>query len=162
MKAYGIKHIRIDERLIHGQVATMWVNTVKASRIMIVDNAVVKSDLEKMALKTAVPAGMKLSILTVEGAAKNILNGKYQDQRVFLIVKSPSALVGLVKNGVEIDSVNVGNMSAKQGSKQIRKSIGVTEKDVEDFLFLKNNGVKLNAQMVPSDDIVDFSKLIEI
>ncbi|MBC2230316.1 PTS sugar transporter subunit IIB, partial [Listeria seeligeri] len=57
MGSNGIKHVRIDERLIHGQVATMWTNTIKTNRIMIVDDAVVKSDMEKVALKTAVPSG---------------------------------------------------------------------------------------------------------
>lgn len=66
----GIIHVRIDERLIHGQVATMWTNTLKASRIMIVDDQVVKNDMEKMALKLAVPSGIKLSILTAGGAIK--------------------------------------------------------------------------------------------
>lgn len=42
MGSNGIKHVRVDERLIHGQVATMWTNTIKATRIMIVDDAVVK------------------------------------------------------------------------------------------------------------------------
>lgn len=66
MGSNGIKHVRVDERLIHGQVATMWTNTIKATRIMIVDDAVVKNEMEKVALKTAVPAGVKLSILTVK------------------------------------------------------------------------------------------------
>ncbi|MCP6826224.1 PTS sugar transporter subunit IIB, partial [Listeria monocytogenes] len=76
MGSNGIKHVRVDERLIHGQVATMWTNTIKATRIMIVDDAVVKNEMEKVALKTAVPAGVKLSILTVKGAANNINNDK--------------------------------------------------------------------------------------
>lgn len=75
MGSNGIKHVRVDERLIHGQVATMWTNTIKATRIMIVDDAVVKNEMEKVALKTAVPAGVKLSILTVKGAA-SFLNRK--------------------------------------------------------------------------------------
>lgn len=102
MGSNGIKHVRVDERLIHGQVATMWTNTIKATRIMIVDDAVVKNEMEKVALKTAVPAGVKLSILTVKGAANNINNDKYAGQQVFLIVKSPHALRGLVDAGVEL------------------------------------------------------------
>ena len=156
----GIVHVRIDERLIHGQVATMWTNTLKASRIMIVDNKVVKSDMEKMALKTAVPSGVKLSILTNAGAVKNILSGKYADQRVFLIVKSPAALRELADGGVELPQINVGNMSAKLNSKQVRKSVSVTEQDIEDFKYLSNKGFNITAQMVPSEDAVNFMELI--
>ncbi|MFB6469214.1 PTS system mannose/fructose/N-acetylgalactosamine-transporter subunit IIB [Cytobacillus sp. Hz8] len=160
MAKSGIVHVRVDERMIHGQVATMWTNSIKATRIMIVDDAVVKNDMEKMALKTAVPSGVKLSILTAAGAIRNILAEKYTDQRVFLIVKSPAALRALVEGGVELPQINVGNMSTKSGSKKVKKSVSVTDKDIEDFKFLAEKGIKITAQMVPSEDSMDFMKLI--
>jgi PTS system mannose-specific IIB component len=156
----GIIHVRIDERLIHGQVATMWTNTVKATRIMIVDNGVVKSEMEKAALKTACPSGVKLSILTTQGATNNILAGKYVGQRVFLIARSPNILRELVEGGVELPQINVGNMSSKPNTKKVRKSVCVTEQDVEDFKYLASKGIKIKAQMVPSEDSVDFMELI--
>ncbi|MBC2133737.1 PTS system mannose/fructose/N-acetylgalactosamine-transporter subunit IIB [Listeria innocua] len=161
MGSNGIKHVRVDERLIHGQVATMWTNTIKVTRIMIVDDAVVKNDMEKIALKTAVPAGVKLSILTVKGAANNINNDKYVGQQVFLIVKSPHALRGLVDAGVELPQINVGNMSTKAGSRQVKKSVSVTDENLEDFDYLAEKGIKITAQMVPSEDAVDFASLLK-
>ena len=157
----GVKNIRIDERLIHGQVATMWTNSLRASRIMVVGDDVVKDDIQKMALKTAVPSGVHLSILTAEGAAKRILSGKYEGQRVFLLVKTPKYLKALLDNGVPIDKVNVGNMSSREGSKQVKKSVSVTDQDVKDFNYLNDHGVELVAQMVPSEDPVKFMKLLE-
>ncbi|WP_289628206.1 PTS system mannose/fructose/N-acetylgalactosamine-transporter subunit IIB [Listeria ilorinensis] len=157
----GIIHIRIDERLIHGQVATMWLNSLQATRVMIVDNSVVKNDLEKTALKTAVPSGIKLSILTTQGAARNILAGKYEGQRVMLITKSPRALCELIDEGVELRTVNVGNMSTKKDSRSIKKSVSVTDEDLEDFDYLQRKGVKITAQMVPSEDPVSFSSLLK-
>ncbi|MBC2317800.1 PTS sugar transporter subunit IIB [Listeria booriae] len=161
MSGNGIVHVRIDERLIHGQVATMWTNTIKASRIMIVDNAVVKSDVEKMALKTAVPSGIKLSILSTTGAAKNILSGKYKDQRVFLIVKAPEALVELVKAGISLSQINVGNMSTKKDSKAIKKSVSVTQEDLDNFDFLIKEGITITAQMVPNESAVTLASLLK-
>lgn len=160
MGSNGIKHVRVDERLIHGQVATMWTNTIKATRIMIVDDAVVKMKW-KSCLKTAVPAGVKLSILTVKGAANNINNDKYAGQQVFLIVKSPHALRGLVDAGVELPQINVGNMSTKAGSRQIKKSVSVTDENLEDFDYLSQKGIKITAQMVPSEDAVEFASLLK-
>lgn len=157
----GIKNIRIDERLIHGQVATMWTNSLKVTRIMVVGDDVVHDDIQKMALKTAVPAGVKLSILKATGAAERILSGKYEGQRVFLLVKSPKWLKILIENGVPIDKVNVGNMSTREGSKQVKKSVAVTDQDIEDFHFLDDHNVELIAQMVPSEDPVKFMKLLE-
>lgn len=161
MSSNGIIHVRIDERLIHGQVATMWTNTIKATRIMIVDDGVVKSEIEKTALKTAVPSGVKLSILTTQGAIKNILAEKYVGQKVFLIVKNPRVLKELVDGGVTLPQINVGNMSTKKDSKQIKKSVSVTEEDLENFDYFVKKGVKLTAQMVPSEEAVPFQNLLK-
>ncbi|WP_346216632.1 PTS sugar transporter subunit IIB [Caldifermentibacillus hisashii] len=156
----GIIHVRIDERLIHGQVATMWTNTLKASRIMIVDDQVVKNDMEKMALKLAVPSGIKLSILTAGGAIKNISANKYVGQRVFLIVKSPSVLRTLVEGGINLTQITVGNMSSKANSKQVRKSISVTDQDIKDFKYLRSKNINIIAQMIPTDEPTNFMELI--
>lgn len=72
---------RIDGRLIHGQVANLWTTKLNISRIMVVDNEVISNDLEKTALKLATPSGVKLSILSVEKAANNILEGRYDSDR---------------------------------------------------------------------------------
>lgn len=156
----GIIHVRIDERLIHGQVATMWTNTLKASRIMIVDDQVVKNDMEKMALKLAVPSGIKLSILTAGGAIKNISANKYVGQRVFLIVKSPSVLRTLVEGGINLTQITIGNMSSKANSKQVRKSISVTDQDIKDFKYLRSKNINIIAQMIPTDEPTNFMELI--
>lgn len=161
MSSNGIIHVRIDERLIHGQVATMWTNTIKATRIMIVDDGVVKSEIEKTALKTAVPSGVKLSILTTQGAIKNILAEKYVGQKVFLIVKNPRVLKELVDGGVTLPQINVGNMSTKKDSKQIKKSVSVTKEDLENFDYFVKRGIKLTAQMVPSEEAVPFQNLLK-
>ncbi|WP_137665084.1 PTS sugar transporter subunit IIB [Enterococcus hulanensis] len=156
-----IVNVRIDERLIHGQVATMWTNHLKANRIMVVDNEVVKNEMEKDVLKMAKPNSVKLSILTTKGASARIKDGQYDNQKVFLIVKNPETLIELVDSGVELVEVNVGNMSAKKGSKQVAKSIGVTPENIESFNYLNEKGVKLVAQMVPNEDKSSFMKLLK-
>lgn len=88
----GSFNVRIDERLIHGQVATMWTNRLQLTRLMVVDNQVVKSSIQKTALKTACPANVHLSILTSKGAAKRIKSHQYDGQRVLLLVKGPAIL----------------------------------------------------------------------
>ena len=65
-------NIRIDERLIHGQVATMWTNALHLTRLMVIGDDIVKNDIQKTALKTACPHGVHLSILTAKGAARRI------------------------------------------------------------------------------------------
>lgn len=69
--------VRIDGRLIHGQVANLWTTKLNITRIMVVDDEVSQSAIEKSGLKLATPAGVKLSVLPYTRAAKNILAGRY-------------------------------------------------------------------------------------
>lgn len=153
-------NVRIDERLIHGQVATMWTNALHLTRLMVIGDDIVKNDIQKTALKTACPHGVHLSILTAKGAARRINSGKYQGQTVLILVKNPGVLKELVDNGVKLPEINVGNMSTKANSRQVAKSVAVTEEDIENFKYLDQKGCHLYHQMVPAEDKEDFMKLL--
>lgn len=155
-----IVNIRVDERLIHGQVAAYWTRALGANRILVMDDFAAKDQIQKMALKMATPAGVKLSILTVPTAANNLKTEKYKGDNVFLIVRSPKALWEAWEEGFRFETVNVGNMSSKFGSVQVRRTVGVTPEDVKYFRLLVEQGVKLTAQMIPNDEAVDFAPLI--
>lgn len=139
----------------------MWTNKLGVDRIMVVGDDIVKSSIQKTALKTAVPAGVHLSILTIKGAARRINSGKYTGQTVFLIVKNPKVLEELSKLQVKLPKINVGNMSSKKDSRQVAKSVSVTDEDVSAFNYLTTHGSYLYHQMVPADDEEDFMKLIK-
>lgn len=156
-----IVNVRIDERLIHGQVATVWSLVTKATRIMVVDDLVVKDAVNKEALKMACPKQCKLSILTVEKAAANLLAGKYEGERVFIVAKGPRTMRDLYDKGFHMEHINVGNMGGKQNTRMLKKAVSVSEQDMEDFLYLAEKGVKVTAQMVPTDEELDFVELIK-
>ena len=101
--------VRIDGRLIHGQVANLWTTKLNITRIMVVDDEVAKNDIEKSGLKLATPPGVKLSVLPIEKAANNILAGKYDSQRLLIIAREPDRLLKLVELGVPIEEINVGD-----------------------------------------------------
>ncbi|WP_313468763.1 PTS system mannose/fructose/N-acetylgalactosamine-transporter subunit IIB [Carnobacterium sp.] len=157
----SITAVRIDGRLIHGQVANLWTTKLDISRIMVVDDSVSNNAIEKSGLKLATPAGVKLSILPIEKAAANILAGKYDSQRLLIIAKKPDRLLKLVELGVPIKEINVGNMSQTDGSKSVTRSINVIDEDIETFKKLDEKGVKLVSQMVPSDRAENFMSLLK-
>ncbi|EOL42286.1 PTS system mannose/fructose/sorbose-specific IIB component [Enterococcus phoeniculicola] len=152
---------RIDGRLIHGQVANLWTTKLNITRIMVVDDDVATNAIEKSGLKLATPAGVKLSVLPVEKAATNILAGKYDSQRLLIVARRPDRFLQLVELGVPITEINVGNMSQTDKTRSITKSINVMDSDVEVFNRLNEKGVKLVAQMVPSDRAEDFMSLLK-
>ncbi|MBM7708926.1 PTS system mannose/fructose/N-acetylgalactosamine-transporter subunit IIB [Enterococcus lemanii] len=153
--------VRIDGRLIHGQVANLWTTKLNISRIMVVDDEVAKNAIEKSGLKLATPSGVKLSILPIEKAATNILAGKYDSQRLLIVARKPDRLLKLVELGVSLEEINVGNMSQTPETRSITKSINVVDADIEAFNELNRKGVRLVAQMVPSDKAENFMELLK-
>lgn len=147
----GFVHIRVDDRLIHGQVATRWATGLKVNRIMIIDDAVAVNETEKSILRMAAPAGVNTSILQFEKALANIKNGNYAGQRVMLVVKSPVILVKMMEAGINLLPVNIGNMSNRPGTTQYKKSISMTEDEKAAVEKLLQSGIKVTAQMVPDE-----------
>ncbi|MEG0240369.1 PTS system mannose/fructose/N-acetylgalactosamine-transporter subunit IIB [Anaerorhabdus sp.] len=159
----AIVHARIDDRLIHGQVATMWTNNLGVTRIMVVDDAAAGDDVLKMSLKLACPNNVALSVLPVEKAAERINANAYEGQRVFLILKSPQTLVRLIQANVKIETVNVGNLTYTEGKIKIANTVAVTKEEIECFNELHKLGVKLTLQLIPSnpsEDLMDVLKKV--
>ncbi|MFD1394103.1 PTS system mannose/fructose/N-acetylgalactosamine-transporter subunit IIB [Lacticaseibacillus jixianensis] len=152
---------RIDGRLVHGQVANLWTTKLGASRIIVVDDAAAKSDVEKSGLRMATPESVRLSVLDTQRAAQQLLDHRYDSQKVFLVAKRPETYLALVQAGVPIKELNVGNMSQTDETRSITKSINVVDKDVETFQQLNDLGVHLIAQMVPGDAAADFMPLLK-
>ncbi len=158
-----IERVRIDERLIHGQVASYWTRYLNISRIMVVDDNAAGNQIQKTALKMACPAGVKLSILTVDKAVARMTDPnehRYDNDRILMIFKGSDSLREAVDKGMPIKEVNVGNISAKIGSTTINKSLAVTPKDIENFRHVASKGIKVYGQMVPADTPYDFEDAI--
>ena len=152
----NIVNVRIDERLIHGQVAGIWAPSLHTQRIIVINDEAAADTLQKSSLRMAAPTSMRLSVLSVESAAKNIRSGKYGKQRLFLVFKNPTDVLRYLKAGEKLTHVNVGNMSYKEGSKDITKSIKVLEEEIDVFESIAAMDINVTAQLVPNDPVIDF------
>ncbi|WP_308002659.1 PTS sugar transporter subunit IIB [uncultured Parolsenella sp.] len=157
----GVIAIRIDDRLIHGQVVAYWSNSLKLTRIMVANDEVAVDDMRKTVLRMAVPAGIKSSIIPVERAAKQILEGKYAGQRVFLIVNSPADILRLIDYGLPIKKFNVGNLGGKEDTKPIKKYVNVTDEQMKQFRELLDRGIEITTQLVPQDPVTHLTDYLD-
>ncbi|WP_239660186.1 PTS mannose/fructose/sorbose transporter subunit IIAB, partial [Enterococcus sp. 255_ESPC] len=152
----NIVNTRIDERLIHGQVAGIWSTSLSTQRIIVANDEAATDPLQKSSLRMAAPSSMRLSVLGVEAAAKNIQSGKYGKQRLFLLFKNPKDVLRFIEAQGPIKTVNVGNMSYKEGAREVTKSIQVLPEEEQIFETIASKGVTVTAQLVPNDPVVDF------
>lgn len=152
----NIVNVRMDERLIHGQVAGIWAPSLHTQRIIVINDEAAADTLQKSSLRMVAPTSMRLSVLPVESAAKNIRSGKYGKQRLFLVFKNPTDILRYLKAGGKLTHVNVGNMSYKEGSKDITKSIKVLDEEIDVFESIAAMDINVTAQLVPNDPVIDF------
>lgn len=157
----AIVDVRIDDRLIHGQVCGYWIPHYSIEKIVIVDDAICNDEMRKTALKFGCPGKVKLSILSSEVAADKLKRKLDEGSRVMILCGGPGPLRKMVELGYGISRVTVGNMSNKPGTEHVKGTVYVSNQDKEDFKSLSEHGVKLVAQMVPNESPVELNHLIK-
>lgn len=145
-----IKLLRIDSRLVHGQVANNWAGSLGAERIIAVSDGAANDELRKTLMLQTGGGKVKVNVIGVEKAARVYNNPKYADLKTILVVETPADVIRLLDLGIKVDSVNVGGMTFKQGTKALCQAVYVSDKDVEDFKEIDSRGVKQYIQQVPS------------
>jgi mannose PTS system EIIAB component len=151
---------RIDDRLIHGQVATRWTKETNVSRIIVVSDEVAADHVRSTLLKQVAPPGVTAHVVDVEKMIRVYNNPAYGRDRVMLLFTNPTDVVRLVENGVNITSVNIGGMAFRQGKTQITNAVSVDEKDIEAFKKLDARGIELEVRKVSSDSRMKMMELI--
>lgn len=157
----GMVLVRIDDRLIHGQVVENWMKFLKINHVIVVNDFVASDRMQKTLFSMAVPDHAKISILTITQAKEAILNGQFEGDKAMLLLVSPQDVLNLINKGVRIKEVNVGGMHYSPDKKQILKAISVSKEDIQAFQELDKLGVHLEARMVPDDEKIDIMKIIK-
>lgn len=151
--------IRVDDRLIHGQVQTSWISLSKAKNILVIDDQVAKDDVAKQILQFATPNGMKLKVLDVDAAVSFWPKAEASSNNIMVLFKSITSLYRLVKQGVDLKEVMIGPASYTEGSKEIIQSTYFREEEIEAAKQLHELGIVLFFQHTPDQKKVYWSEL---
>lgn len=160
----SIINVRIDERLVHGIVATFWLPKLKVDRVVCIDEESANNPMIKSALRMATPSHIFLSIIPLEKAVNNFKTNKYGNERVMIIVKTPDLLLKLQENKIDFDEVILGNLGVikkKEGAVSITNYLNVTTTDRLIFEQLHNQGITLTSQLIPDDVPADFYEMMK-
>lgn len=161
----NILNYRVDDRLVHGCVATMWVPKLNVQRILCIDDESANNPMLKSALRMATPNEVYLSVLTHEKAIENLKNDRYGNQAVMIVSKNPKTYLELVKNDIAVPLLtlgNLGNLEKSENSVVISRYITVNDDDAKVLEELDAFGVEMEAKLQPADDeIKNFYKYMK-
>ena len=143
--------LRVDHRLLHGQVAFSWTQYVGADCILIANDNVPEDELRKTTIKLAKPPSVKLVIKNINDAIESIKSGVTETYHLFIVVESVNDAWRIASAVEGIKSINLGGIKAKAGSKNISKAINLLPEEIEQLQQLVGKGVEVEIRQVPND-----------
>ena len=155
----SLRLVRIDDRLIHGQVVAGWLRALGGKRIVIVDDATARDEFLREVLTLAAPEGVPVEVLDVARGAARCLELAATAEPVIVLARSPRTVLGLRQAGVPIDVVDLGGMGAGPGRKRIHKTISMSSDEIRDVRQLEQLGTRVEVQIVVDDRPIPFSSL---
>ncbi len=151
---------RVDDRLLHGQVATSWVRTTDPQVVVVVDDKLPDDPIQVQILKVAAPVGVKVYVMTPEKIIEKLKAGVLDAYRVMLIFAGVHAPKKLLDAGISIPSLNIGGMRFKEGRERLSKTISMTAEEKEITREISKMGVELEHRQLHSDSKVDVMSLL--
>lgn len=139
----SIEIIRVDDRLIHGQVAIGWTRSRGINTILAIDDATAKDRMQCQLMKMATPPGVTPYFLTVDDAAEKILKDTYKNKKVMILVKGPAELSALLDKGIEMSEVNIGNQRSGENKIQLASQMFATKEELNLWKQISDKGIKL-------------------
>ena len=155
----SLRLVRIDDRLIHGQVVAGWLRALGGQRIVIVDDATARDEFLREVLTLAAPEGVPVEVLDLARGAARCLELAATAEPVIVLARSPRTILGLRQAGVPIDVVDLGGMGAGPGRKRIHKTISMSSDEIRDVRQLEQLGTRVEVQIVVDDRPIPFSSL---
>jgi PTS system mannose-specific IIB component len=153
--------IRIDDRLIHGQVVEGWVNFLKASSIFVADDQVAANTLQRSIMEISVPQGLKVSIGKVAEICAEVRSSAASGDRAILLFSKPSAVLRAIDMGLSCSELNIGGMHFVPGKRKLIDVVAVDDEDLQALRAIAARGVKVTVQAVPSQKPLPLEKLFQ-
>ena len=152
-----IAALRVDDRLIHGQVAMTWTKQLRVQGIVVANDDAANDNTQKMALKMAVPAGIKVLIKPVDQAIRVLNDPRASKMRILVLTRTVKDALKVRKQVGEIEFLNIGNTGRFDGidvsEKQLLSpTIMLTDSEVQALRELVEVDPKTCMQQVPNDE----------
>ena len=144
-----IKLVRLDYRLLHGQVVFSWTQNVGAQRIIVVDDEAAADELKKTALNLSKPAGVRLNIFTLDKTLEKMPKVEALNENIMMIFGNTATLRKFCEAYPKCKEVNYGGIAKKENSKQYAGAVFLNETEQADTQKILDLGVKIFMQQTP-------------
>ena len=146
-----VVHVRMDNRLIHGQILVSWNAAIKIDHIIVTNDVVAGDPLQVTLLKAVAPLTAKVSVLSIKDCVAYCNSPDAENENIFVIAKFPEDGLALVTGGLKMPVLNLGNQAFVRNSKRISNTVYLTESGVKALKTLHEQGIRITCRMMPGD-----------
>lgn len=154
-----IRMIRVDYRLLHGQIALSWTQALGANALLIVSDTIENDKLRLQTLKLAKPDNTKVVVKNTQEAIEALESGITDKYKLFIICETLSIATKIAK-ATNTNSIDIGNIPFAEGKKQVSKSVFLSPEDVDLVQKLASEDFDLYIQMVPNEKKIEVKKIL--
>ncbi len=144
-----ISWVRIDDRLIHGQVVEGWIPYLKVNHVVVVSDQAAADETQRLLMRICLPDALSLDVLSVAEAGSRLAGVLNGDKKTLVLAPSPHEILKLLEAGLAVDAVNVGGLHYSVGKVQLGRAIFLGGEDRAALLAIAGRGVRLDARGVP-------------
>lgn len=158
-----IVQIRVDDRLIHGQIAVVWSKHFGTSHIVVANDQAANNEVQQMTLKMATPNGVKVLIRSVDDSIKVFNNPKSKDVKMFVLTNSIADALKIAK-ACEVESINVANVGRFEPTDkktQLNTDVGCTKEELEALKEVADLDIETIHWVIPTNPKISVKKLLK-
>lgn len=158
---YNIKLVRLDFRLIHGQVIAKWFGQIMGNEIVIIDDDLSQDSFMASIYEMSAPVDSKVHVYSVEDAVKKVEDGTFASGKVLVLFKNVYQVFKAVEKGFKIDELQIGGLGSAPGRINVYGPITLDDHDASLLKKIADQGTNIYLQQVPEEAKMTFSKVLE-
>ncbi|MBN1613827.1 MAG: PTS sugar transporter subunit IIB [Deltaproteobacteria bacterium] len=155
-----ISLVRVDNRLVHGQILEAWVPFVKATRIVVADDDVANDFFRESVIRMAVPSEMEVTITTIEEFSQHYKDRENKQQKTIILFSNIGDVLRAVNRGFKFNRLNIGNIYSDHSRTRCSNSVLLDENDIRDIKALLKAGIRMELQRIPRDKPIDIRQAL--
>jgi len=152
--------VRVDNRLVHGQILEAWIPFLDASCIVVADDQVASDFFRETVIRMAVPSEVKVLISGVAEFAENNAFRRGRGPSTIVLFSTVSAAWTAYRLGFRFDKLNIGNIYNEECRLCCTQSVQLNEGDIKDIISLRKEGVQIEFRRVPKEKPIDLFEIV--
>ncbi len=157
----GIVLVRVDSRLVHGQILEAWIPYTKAEALVVVDDEVEKNLLKRSVMEMAVPSSIEIGFSSIAHAVEKFKNGGFPKKKLIVLFSSVNDAKVAYDGGFRYSSLNLGNMHFCEGKVQVSSNLCMGLDDSNEIEDLSKKGVIIDTRSVPGERKLELKNIFK-